>query len=88
MKCAVRNPVTKEHHRTCRIILSRHPRQPLRIWILTVDCLGPFARRRILIFLSVDQLFARDAQFPQRHAGQINQVQRLANLDGRMHLSS
>ncbi|ALQ02905.1 hypothetical protein AK973_2456 [Pseudomonas brassicacearum] len=40
-----------------------------------------------MIFLGVDQLFARDAQFPQWHAGQINQVQRLANLDGRMHLS-
>jgi hypothetical protein len=36
-----RNPVTEEHHRTCRIILSRHPRQPFGIWTLTVDCLGP-----------------------------------------------
>ena len=75
------NPVTEEHHRARRIILSRHPRQPLYIRVLTVNCLSPFARFGILIFLSVDQLLASDAQFTQGNTGQINQVQRLANLD-------
>ncbi len=47
-----------------------------------MDRLHPFARCGVLIFLSVDQLFASDAQFTRGDTGQINQVQRLADLDG------
>jgi len=72
----VRNPVTEEHHRTCRIVLSRHPRQPSRIWALAVDRLSPFVRCGVLILLSVDQLPARDSPFTEGDSGQIDQVQR------------
>jgi len=78
----------EEHDGARRVVLPRHPRQSLRLRALTVQRHGPFAGRRILVLLRVDELFARHAELAQRDAGQVDELQIRFDPEGGMDLAS